>query len=105
MPDRIVAIGDIHGCSAALKALLENFRPLPTDTIVTLGDYIDRGPDSRAVLDLLLDLRDQCTLSPLLGNREEMLLAARESRSSLQHWLKFGAEATLRSYSDRGGWE
>jgi serine/threonine protein phosphatase 1 len=105
MPERTIAIGDIHGCSVALKALLEAIRPTPMDTIITLGDYIDRGPDSRGVLDQLLALRDQCTLIPLMGNHEEMLLAARESRSELLYWLKFGGEAMLRSYSEHGGWE
>jgi len=51
MPPRPIAIGDIHGCSAALDALLDATRPRPEDTIVTLGDYINRGPDSRGVLD------------------------------------------------------
>jgi len=105
MQERTIAIGDIHGCAVALKALLDAIRPTMADTIITLGDYIDRGPDSRRVLDLLLALRDECTLVPLMGNHEEMLLAARESRSDLQYWLKFGGEDTLRSYSAKGGWE
>ncbi len=50
MPTRTIAIGDIHGCSAALDAI----RPRPEDTIVTLGDSINRGPDSRGVLDRLI---------------------------------------------------
>jgi serine/threonine protein phosphatase 1 len=41
---RTIAIGDIHGCAAALAALLEAVRPGPDDTLVTLGDYIDRAP-------------------------------------------------------------
>jgi hypothetical protein len=46
MIPRTIAIGDIHGCSAALDALIDAIRPRPEDTIVTLGDYINRGPDS-----------------------------------------------------------
>ena len=46
---RTIAIGDIHGCSAALDALLDAIRPRPEDVIVTLGDYINRGPDTRGV--------------------------------------------------------
>lgn len=88
--ERTIAIRDTHGCSIALKTLLETIRPTMADTIITLGDYIDRGPDSRGVLDLLLALRDECTFVPLMGNHEEMFLAARESRSELQFWLKFG---------------
>src|SRR5262249_55478968 len=72
--------------------------PGPDDTVVTLGDYIDWGPDSRSVLDQLTALGERCTFVPLLGNHEKMLLAAREGRSDLQFWLKFGGRATLASY-------
>ena len=48
MTDRIIAIGDIHGCANALATLLEAIKPTQQDTLVFLGDYIDRGPDSPA---------------------------------------------------------
>ena len=54
MTSRTIAIGDVRGCSAALAALLDAIRPGPEDTLIPLGDYIDRGPDSRGVLDLLI---------------------------------------------------
>ncbi len=95
---REIAIGDIHGCSRALDALIQAIQPGPDDTIVTLGDYIDWGPDSRGVLDHLIALGERCTLVPIRGNHEEMLLAAREGRSDQQFWLKFGGRATLASY-------
>lgn len=53
MAGRILAIGDLHGCSTALAALLQAIDPQPDDTIITLGDYIDRGLDSKGVLDQL----------------------------------------------------
>jgi hypothetical protein len=56
MNPRTIAIGDIHGCSAALDALVEAIRPRPEDCIVTLGDYINRGPDSRGVIERLIEL-------------------------------------------------
>ncbi len=56
MNPRTIAIGDIHGCSAALNALLGAIQPNTKDTIVTLGDYINRGPDSRGVIDRLIEL-------------------------------------------------
>ncbi len=59
MAERTVAIGDIHGCSKALAALVEAVDPGPDDTLIPLGDYIDRGPDSRGVLDLLIDLESR----------------------------------------------
>jgi serine/threonine protein phosphatase 1 len=95
---REIAIGDIHGCSRSLGALIQVIQPGPSDTIVTLGDYIDWGPDSRGVLDQLITLGERCTFVPLRGNHEEMLLAAREGQSDLQFWLKFGGRATRTSY-------
>ena len=99
-PDRIIAIGDIHGCAQALAALIEAIQPGPRDEIVTLGDYIDGGPDSRGVLDQLLALSGRCRLVPLMGNHEQMLLAALEVRSEHAFWLKFGGGQTLASYGD-----
>ena len=54
MNERIIAVADIHGCSTALAAILNLVDPQPGDTIVTLGDYVDRGLDSKGVLDLLI---------------------------------------------------
>ena len=54
---RTLAIGDVHGCLTALDTLLGFVRPGPTDQLVFLGDYIDRGPDSKGVLDRLIELR------------------------------------------------
>jgi serine/threonine protein phosphatase 1 len=94
---RTIAIGDIHGCSAALDALIDAIRPRPEDVIVTLGDYINRGPDSRGVLDRLIDLGHRCRLVPLLGNHDQKLL---EARSGLHPttWIGMGGLATLDFY-------
>jgi len=97
-PGRTIAIGDIHGCRTALDALLAAIQPRPNDTIVTIGDYIDRGPDSRGVIETLLALRKQCRLVPLLGNHEQMLFSARSSHDMFDRWLKYGGTATLASY-------
>ena len=98
MPPRTIAIGDIHGHAAALAGLLRLIEPQADDTLVTLGDYIDGGPDSRGVLEQLIELADRCRLVPLLGNHEEMMLGAREGRDNLKFWLNFGGGATLESY-------
>lgn len=95
---RLIAIGDIHGCSAALATLLKLIDPKPSDTIVTLGDYVDRGPDSKGVLDQLIELSSHCNLVPLLGNHEEMMLGARGGRDDLRFWLNCGGISTLESY-------
>ena len=65
---RTIAIGDIHGCSAALAALIQAIQPMWLDTLVFLGDYIDRGPDSRGVLDQVIALERQCIVVPLMGS-------------------------------------
>jgi serine/threonine protein phosphatase 1 len=77
---RTIAIGDIHGCSMALDALLDALRPRPEDTIVTLGDYINRGPNSRGVSDRPIELSHQSRLAPLLGNHDQMLLDVRSGK-------------------------
>jgi serine/threonine protein phosphatase 1 len=100
---RIIAVGDIHGCSVALQALLDAIHPGPDDLLVFLGDYIDRGPDSCGVLEQVIALAGRCTVVPLLGNHEEMLLAALEGQSELNYWLKFGGMEALASYGYCGG--
>ena len=95
---RHLAIGDIHGCITALQTLVDFVEPRPSDTIITLGDYIDRGPDSRAVLDFIINLDEMHQLIPLRGNHEIMMLDAREKKSWLASWLSYGGEATLQSY-------
>src|SRR5437870_6195602 len=101
--ERTIAISDIHGCSAALAALLQAIDPTPFDTLVFLGDYIDRGPDSRGVFEQVIALAQRCSVVPLLGNHEEMLLAALEGQSELRYWLKFGGTEALASYGHRAG--
>ncbi|MEO6810924.1 MAG: metallophosphoesterase family protein, partial [Isosphaeraceae bacterium] len=100
MTYRTIAIGDIHGCSLALERLIAAVNPGPEDTVVPLGDYIDRGPESRGVLDQLLALGERCRLVPLLGNHEQMLLDARTSATMKRQWLEYGGIATLQSYGD-----
>jgi calcineurin-like phosphoesterase family protein len=98
MSARIIAIGDIHGCSAALRALLDAIHPLADDTLVLLGDYVDRGPDSHGVIDLVLELENRCRVVPLVGNHELMLLDAVENPRAIGAWLECGGAATVRSY-------
>ena len=96
---RTIAIGDIHGCSTALGALLEAVAPRRQDKVVTLGNSIDHGPDSEGVIRLLLALVSRCTLVSLKGDHEEMLLAAMEGGNALRSWLRCGGNQTLRSYN------
>ncbi|MFM7846303.1 MAG: metallophosphoesterase family protein [Planctomycetota bacterium] len=93
-------MGDIHGHAAALRTLLEFIAPTPADTLVFLGDYVDRGPDTKGVIDLLLQLIDSqsCAVITLLGNHEEMLLQAIQRPSAVAAWLQHGGQEVLRSY-------
>jgi serine/threonine protein phosphatase 1 len=96
---RTFAIGDIHGCLAALETLLAEIRLRPNDTLVVLGDVIDRGPNTRGVLDRLLRLQKECRLVPILGNHDQMLLQIIDGHQKLYvDWLLFGGNMTLESY-------
>jgi serine/threonine protein phosphatase 1 len=97
--NRTIAIGDIHGCSQALAILLEAVAPTSDDTLVLLGDYVDRGPDSNGVLEELTALRNRCQLVPLLGNHEIMMLSVRNGDMPSVFWERYGGFETLVSYN------
>jgi len=98
MSGRIIAIGDIHGYADALAALIDAIRPEADDTIVPVGDYVDRGPDTPRVLDDLIALAQRCRLVPLLGNHDEMVLDLYHGEPGLENWLSWGGEDTLLAY-------
>ena len=97
---RTLAIGDIHGCRKALEYLLHVVSPTPTDVVVTLGDYVDRGPDSRGVIDTLIALRGEIQLITLKGNHEIMMESARSDSRAETGWMNpfVGGDATMESY-------
>ena len=101
----VFAIGDVHGCAEELRALIQKL-PLRKDSLVVfLGDYIDRGPDSRGVVDTILDLQQYCRVVCLLGNHELMLrefLDGSDSRR-VARFIYNGGSATLASYADHDG--
>ena len=90
-------IGDVHGCNKALIGLLEAVQPARDDTLVFLGDYVDRGPDSKGVLDTLIGLKEQCNVVCLLGNHEIMFRGALQGLDPTL-WLQIGGRPTLTSY-------
>lgn len=100
---RTFAIGDIHGCSTLLDELLEVIRPTPEDRLVFLGDYVDRGPNSRGVLDRLITLRDNPRVVFLRGNHELMMSRARRDRSEYKMWYAVGGMQALASYGPAPG--
>jgi len=79
-------------------ALLGRVQPTPQDQFVFLGDYIDRGPASRQVIETLLELGKTCPVVFLRGNHEVMMLSAREDLSQLRSWLVCGGAETVLSY-------
>lgn len=95
---RRFVIGDIHGCAKALRSLLEAIDPQADDEIVFLGDYIDRGPDSRDVIQQIIDLRQCCRVVALRGNHEIMLLGVALGGLNDAVWLENGGVATVSSY-------
>lgn len=101
---RTLAIGDIHGCLRAFDAILDIVQPQTDDLIVTLGDYVDRGPDSKGVLDRLIELHTRCKLVALKGNHDFMMIKARDDREEFKHWLGYGGKETLQSYGADPNW-
>jgi serine/threonine protein phosphatase 1 len=104
MPPRTFVIGDIHGCAATLRRLVdEKLRPLPDDHIYLLGDMIDRGPDSKGVLDFIFELREHgLSVGSVRGNHEEMCLLAGDDHYYLDLWIANGGLATLESFQADG---
>src|SRR5262245_15708899 len=99
---RLLAIGDIHGCSRALDALLIAVKLTPQDRLIFLGDYIDRGPDSRGVVERILALSATYPVVALRGNHELMMVAARQSEDSMRFWFGVGGREAMASYSPEG---
>ena len=98
------AISDIHGCCKTFHALLKKLHIKESDHLYLLGDYIDRGPDSKGVLDTIMNL--DCKVVALMGNHEEMWLRTSDDTGShamnnlnINFWMKYGGLETLKSFS------
>jgi len=91
-------IGDIHGCLKPLEQLLKKIAPGAKDRLIFVGDYIDRGPDSKAVVDFLLRLPYRAIF--LLGNHEYMLMEYLEGGGE-EIYMMNGGDATMKSYGGR----
>ena len=100
LPGRTLAIGDVHGCSTSLDKLLDAVGPVSGDVLIFLGDYVGKGPDSAGVLDRLVALSADHQVVPLLGNQEELMLAALRRPARLAQWPAASRDSTLRSYGD-----
>ena len=101
----IYAVGDIHGCLAPLQALVAEIHPTPADEVVFLGDYVDRGPQSKEVVEYLLaffSARPGPRVRFLLGNHEQMLLDFLAGKDRFL-FLYNGGSATIESYGGIAG--
>ncbi len=96
---RYFAIGDIHGCFDALDTLVRFVNPQPEDTLVMLGDYVDRGPDTCRVIQWLIEQSQQRKIICLKGNHEIMMLRSRYDLAQRRAWALVGGEATWDSYA------
>ncbi|WP_240732192.1 metallophosphoesterase family protein [Geobacter sp. FeAm09] len=104
MSRRVFVIGDLHGCARTLRELVtRGIRLTPSDTLYLLGDLIDRGPDSKGVLDFIFELTAAgYHVASVRGNHEEMCLRAPYSRSAMEMWAANGGLATLASFRADG---
>lgn len=100
--EKLYVIGDIHGCAGELGIILSHVMEVasPSDTIVFIGDYIDRGPASAAVIDMAIELKsnhERCVF--LKGNHEAMLFEYLKGPRTLEsRFLQFGGVETFQSY-------
>ncbi|HPQ44267.1 MAG TPA: metallophosphoesterase family protein [Syntrophales bacterium] len=101
--EKIFAIGDIHGCLSKLEHLIPQIEiDSEEDTLVFIGDYIDRGPDSPGVVDFVLDLRRKIDrVVCLRGNHEQMFLDYVCLNKNESLYLANGGDATIESYGYR----
>ena len=106
--EKLFAVGDIHGCKKELELLLERLPLNDGDTILFLGDYIDRGPDSKGVVTTILNLSKKYNVITLMGNHEQMFLDFFYDKNTLEAggFLFNGGTTTLASYcTDLGNFE
>jgi serine/threonine protein phosphatase 1 len=99
---RLIAIGDIHGCSRTFDKLVNEVIGLTrSDELILLGDYIDRGPDSKGVVDMILDLRASgFSVHTLRGNHEQLMLESVLGDNAYMGWLINGGDTTLASFGE-----
>ena len=100
MPNRILAIGDVHGCHTALTTLLNSVDLASSDTLVFLGDLVDRGPASRQVLDCVIELKKHHKVVSILGNHDEMMQCVLAGRGPMDLWKQAGGDSTLASFDN-----
>ena len=107
MTGRVIAVGDIHGTLRKLEGLIEQIGPTKEDTIIFLGDYIDRGPDPYHAVEYIIDFMDQFPNTVTLrGNHEDFVISlfmGNMNEYERNLWLKMnGGLQTMVSYRRAG---
>ncbi len=95
---RIIGISDIHGEYEKLCRVLEKITPKKDDTIIFMGDYIDRGKKSRDVVDKIIDMKTVCNCVYLTGSHEYAMLHAKSDEYYNYLFWNYGGDATAESY-------
>ena len=97
---RRFAISDIHGCLKTFKALLKKIDLKKEDDLFLLGDYIDRGKNSKGVIDHIWDLKEEgFRVHCLRGNHEQMMIDAKVYKSKEAFWMRHGGTNTVESFT------
>lgn len=95
-------VGDVHGCFHTLVKLINQLPMESGDKLIFVGDYIDRGPHSKQVVDFVKELTESGQAIALMGNHEKMCVDSYNgSGYSTQTWVCNGGEATIESYDER----
>jgi diadenosine tetraphosphatase ApaH/serine/threonine PP2A family protein phosphatase len=103
-PRRVYVIGDIHGCADLLDRMIEEINkdlathPEPDSLVVTVGDYVDRGPASRSVIEHLRQNPFPTPFIPLKGNHEVLLEGFLRDPQTATFWQRLGGTETIHSY-------
>ncbi len=96
---RILAISDIHGCLNTFKALLRQIKFSKSDHLFLVGDFIDRGPNSKGVIDYIWELQTTGhNITCIKGNHEQMMLDSLVDLQQARRWLHHGGSQTLDSF-------
>jgi serine/threonine protein phosphatase 1 len=104
---RLIAFGDVHGEKLKLKKLLSKLDLQENDELVFLGDYIDRGNDSKGVIDIIIDLQKKHKVICLMGNHESFFLETLKypAGKMADSWMLNGGIACLESYVPMDRWD
>ena len=101
-PERLLAIGDIHGRARSLRALLDAVQVNDQDRLIFLGDYVDGGPDSAETLDLLQAMLERPRTVALRGNHDDELINVLDMPDHFEAWASTRGQETVQSYGLNG---